>query len=262
MTSHNQKLDEALDALRDQVRALVREEQLRDHLTGLANGQALSELLKNEIDAGGGYWLAFVEVDYFKRINDRFSYELADGLLKRIGKRLISFTDYVANVMPIRAHGDEFYLFGQLSPKLDPDRIGAALEQLRAEIAAIALPTDRGDMSCTVSVGWMTTDDGGEEPLTERITMRMVEAAVGAAKVAGRNRVVRYSPEVKKAERRSHRDDCRACEAAFTVEIPTDFKSEDPLFCPNCGVRLTRPVVMTSSSKAAEAADIDGSAYR
>lgn len=243
MKSSKQKLDEALEALRYQVQAIVREEQLRDQLTGLANGQALSELLRDAIENGDNYWLAFVEVDYFKRINDKFTYELADGLLQRIGRHLEDFSEGVSDVLPIRAHGDEFYLLGRWDTS-DPglaSHIAHSLDQLRAQIAAISLQTDKGNMSCTVSVGWMTTGDGGDQALTERATMRMVEAAVGAAKIQGRNRVVRYSRDVEKLERRSLRDDCKACSASFTVEIPVNTPHAGPLLCPNCGAPHPRP---------------------
>jgi two-component system, cell cycle response regulator len=241
MTPHREKLDSALQELRRQVEALVREEQLRDQLTGLANGQALSELLKSALESAEGFWCALVEIDYFKRINDEFTYEVADGLLQKIAKRLSSFEDYLSGTIPIRAHGDEFYLFGQGYARDAAPRIHDALDRLREEIAGIHIPTEHGDMACTVSVGWMTTDDGGEGVLTERAVLRMVEAAAGAAKVQGRNRVVRYSPQVEKTQRHSLRDDCPHCRASFTVEVPLDTTHTGDLRCPNCGAQRPRP---------------------
>lgn len=241
MTGHSEKLDAALGELRRQVEALVREEQHRDQLTGLGNGEVLSELLKTAIEGTESFWCALVEVDYFKRINDRFTYEFADGLLQKIAKRLASFEDYVAGVVPIRAHGDEFYLFGGASASEPADNIHAGLDQIRQEIARIRVPTEQGVMACTVSIGWMTSEDAGDEVLTPRSVLRMTEAAVGAAKVQGRDRVVRYSLAVEKAQRRSVRDDCPACGASFTVELPLDTPHVDDLHCPNCGSARPRP---------------------
>lgn len=235
MTLHTKKLDAALDELRRQVEAVVREEQLRDQLTGLGNAHALSETLKNALDSDGTFWLAFVEVDYFKRINDKYGYQLADGLLQKIAKRLGTFDDYLPGTIPIRAHGDEFYLFGRITPALNDHELHEALDRVRSEIAGISVMTAQGAMRATVSVGWMTSTDGGDEVLTERAVMHRVEAAVSAAKVSGRNRVVRYSPEVEKAQRRSIRDDCSNCRASFTVEVPVDSPHTGSLYCPNCG---------------------------
>lgn len=241
MTLQREKLDAALQELRRQVEALVREEQLRDQLTGLANGQALSELLTSALESAEGFWCALVEIDYFKRINDEFTYEVADGLLQKIAKRLCAFEDYVNGTVPIRAHGDEFYLFGHGYVRESAPRIGEALDRIREELSCIHIPTERGDMACTVSIGWMTTDDGGEGVLTERAVLRMVEAAAGAAKVQGRNRVVRYSPAVEKMQRLSLRDDCPQCHASFTVEIPLHTTHTGDLRCPNCGAPRPRP---------------------
>ena len=172
MNRHREKLDAALDVLRREVEAVVREEQIRDQLTGLPNGFALSELLQSRIESNQEFWCAFVEVDYFKRINDQFSYEVADGLLQKIAKRLKAFEDYISGTIPIRAHGDEFYLFGPLTGEGIEERIHAALDRVREEISGISVPTEHGEMRCTVSVGWLTSRDGGDDVLTERLVLR------------------------------------------------------------------------------------------
>lgn len=241
MRRHRDKLDAALQELRRQVEAVVREEQLRDQLTGLVNGLALSELLQSIIESNQAFWCAFVEVDFFKRINDQFSYQVADGLLQKIAKRLEAFEDYIPGTVPVRAHGDEFYLFGQLNDDGIEEKIHAALDRVREEISGISVPTEHGEMRCTVSVGWLTSRDAGDEVLTERLVLRHLEAAVGAANIQGRDRIVRYSPEVRKAQRRSVRDDCASCNASFTVEIPTDTDQTGELYCPNCGATRPRP---------------------
>ncbi len=203
----------------------------------------MSEALKGAIESDTPFWCALVEVDHFKRINDKFTYAVADGLLQKIANRLRSFEDYVSGTLPVRAHGDEFYLFGNYASPEAESHIGRSIDQIREEIAGIRVATQSGEMKCTVSIGWMTSTDGGEEVLTERAVMGMVEAAAGAAKVQGRNQVVRYRPEVKKAQRHSLRDDCPECGASFTVEIPFDTPHQGELRCPNCGTGRPRPTV-------------------
>lgn len=245
MNPRRAKIDDALDEVRRQIEAVVREEQIRDQLTGLANGLALSEALQSAIERNHQFWCALVEVDYFKRLNDRFSYAVADGLLLKIAKRLEGFDDYMVATLPVRAHGDEFYLFGQLGDTELESRVGPSLDRLREEIAGMRVPTQTGDMNCTVSIGWMTSSDAGETVLTERATLRMVEAATASAKMAGRNRVVRYSTAVEKAQRNSLRDDCLACGASFTVDVPLDTPHQGDLRCPNCGATRPRPAQTT-----------------
>lgn len=241
MTKGAAKIDEALRELRLRIEAVVREEQLRDQLTGLGNDLALSEAMKSAIETGAEFWCALVEVDYFKRLNDKFTYAVADGLLRKIAKRLEAFEDYVAGTVPVRAHGDEFYLFGKLAGADAPDQIRQAIERVREEIAGVRVGTVLGDMSCTVSIGWMTSADGGEEVLTERAVRQMVESATAAAKVRGRNCSVRYQADMVKLQRQSVRDDCAGCGASFTVEIPRDTTHSGELKCPNCGASRPRP---------------------
>lgn len=198
------KLDAALDEVRRQIEAVVREEQMRDQLTELGNRLALSERLQSVFEDGSPFWCALIEVDYFKRINDRYTYEVADTLLQKIAGRLRKFE----------------------------------------------VPTDSEDMTCTVSIGWLTSEDGGDETLTERTVLGMLEAAVGAAKTRGRNCTVRYTPAVEKQQRNSVRDDCGSCHASFTVEIPPDTAATGALFCPNCGDRRPRPEGPSSASAA------------
>jgi diguanylate cyclase (GGDEF)-like protein len=82
------QVDEALDSLRSAVEATVRAEQLRDQLTGLANDLALTQRIEAGIQKRERFWIAFVEIDFFKRVNDEFGYDLADGLLKEVGRQL------------------------------------------------------------------------------------------------------------------------------------------------------------------------------
>ncbi len=242
MTQRRPNLDDALAEVRRQIEAVVRAEQIYDQLTGLGNALALSEALKTAIEDNAKLWCALIEVDYFKRVNDKFTYAVADSLLQAIAKRLGTFDDSIPETLAFRAHGDEFYLFGRRSDATSDSRIGERLDLVRREIAEIRLSTASGPMSCTVSIGWMSIDDAGdEEVLGERAILRMVEAATSAAKIRGRNQLVRYSPEVEKSQRRSFRDDCAACQATFTVEVPVESPHVGDLHCPNCGGTRPRP---------------------
>ena len=115
MTSSAEKIDEALRALREVVAEVVRDEQLRDQLTKLGNDHALTEWIKTTMARQTPFWIAFLEVDRFKEINDVFGYTNADTLLKRIAEQLTTASSYFPQgVTAFRAHGDEFYLAGAL----------------------------------------------------------------------------------------------------------------------------------------------------
>jgi two-component system cell cycle response regulator len=243
-------IDETMARLRAQVEAAVREEQLRDQLTSLPNDDALTEAITSLLDQSlVEFWIAFVEIDRFKKVNDEFGYDAADDLLKSVAGHLGTAQTYFADgARAFRAHGDEFFLLGRLPDKEESQVIAEALDQVRASIASIRLRVARSPrpMACTVSVGWVTSEGAKALPapggLTPRHLRGLLERAVGVAKRQGRNQVVRFTADLEKLATFSHRDDCGTCQASFSVDIPATDLRTDHIRCPNCGSDLPRPI--------------------
>ena len=85
---------------------------VRDPLTGLLNRRIMESVLKREFKRAQRYRsplsLAFIDLDDFKTINDRYSHECGDALLKYVAGQLTEITrdsDVVA-----RYGGDEFVI--------------------------------------------------------------------------------------------------------------------------------------------------------
>ena len=157
---------------------------LHDPLTGLANRTALMDRLAQALVAmerqRSRVAVLFVDLDYFKDINDSFGHDAGNLVLTEIGRRLTSIarrSDTIA-----RLGGDEFVV---LCPELDertgPGSIG------RRVVRAIAAPyVDNGrDLSVTCSVGIAVTSDPAAEP--DRM-IRDADVTMFEAKRAGRNR--------------------------------------------------------------------------
>lgn len=239
--SSDEEIDEALLNLKRLVRKVVQEERLRDGLTGLANDEALIAWISNALEEGGDFWVAFVEVDRFKSVNDSFGYDAADDLLRAIGEQVHNAARHYLpdRVTPFRAHGDEFFLAGPGKA----EGVHDALELLRANIAGLRVAAqEKGIMSCTVSTGWATNEDCWEhhEAVTYRAVRDCLERAVSAAKVH-RNRVVRLDKTMVRTESCSGRADCSGCHAKFELRLPVDHGCGDALYCPQCGARVDRP---------------------
>ena len=81
-------IEAALEQLRGVIRSTVRAEQLVDQLTKLSNDDALNEWIQQQLVSAANFWLAFVEVDRFKSVNDEFGYDDADELLRQIAGQL------------------------------------------------------------------------------------------------------------------------------------------------------------------------------
>ena len=158
-----------------------------DYLTGLPNRRTLVEMGLKRFEqartsaASGGFGLAIVDIDHFKRINDEHGHEMGDVALKHVAGRLQSACRGAE--LPARQGGEEFVvLFDNLQLHDAP----AAGERLRQAVAQA--PFTAGDLvlPLTVSIGLavLRADDTHFDSL-----LRRADEALYAAKAAGRNRV-------------------------------------------------------------------------
>ncbi len=163
-----------------------------DLLTGLPNRILLREQAEEAIAESrrNGTVLAmlFVDLDGFKSINDTFGHATGDMLLKAAAARLhqnLRNADLFA-----RFNGDEFVVV--LRDLADPADAGHVARKL---IASLASPLHRGDTTLKVgaSVGIALADDSHRDFDT---LLRAADAAMHAAKEAGRNTYQYYSQDV------------------------------------------------------------------
>ncbi len=252
-------VEDALGQLRLAIREVVRAEQLKDRLTGLPNDEAITEWLQERVDDGSQFWMAFVEVDRFKSVNDEYGYQQADVLLQEIAEKLQSDAGgfFPSRVIAARAHGDEFFLLGDMKDEHPPtaEHIATCLEQVRGNLALLRVqhPT-RSPMQCTVSIGWLLAEDSRLAPdgLTVRSVRGHLELAVSRAKIT-RNAVERYQPNMKKEQRADGRADCGGCGAKFSVSVPhAELHALDQLSCPNCGSKVERPFALRPEPEAGD----------
>ncbi len=159
----------------------------RESLTGCFNRRAFYELFPREAERarrlGQGLSLVFLDIDHFKRINDRFGHEFGDRVLQQLGARLqgtVRETDLL-----FRWGGEEFViLLGHTAAGDAPtlaERVREAVETrpfLDGEMS--------GPVRVTVSVGTAGTADYPVDPDT---LLARADAACYKAKERGRNRV-------------------------------------------------------------------------
>jgi diguanylate cyclase (GGDEF)-like protein/PAS domain S-box-containing protein len=102
---------QAQDAL-IQSEAILREQSLRDHLTGLFNRRYMEETLDRELLRASRkrlpVGLIMIDVDHFKTYNDRFGHAAGDTVLNGIGKLLLAHVR--GDDTPCRYGGDEFII--------------------------------------------------------------------------------------------------------------------------------------------------------
>lgn len=173
-----------LTALRNAMR---REQALArtDSLTGAMNGRCFYELAEREMDRAARYGrpftLAYLDLDHFKCVNDRFGHAAGDDALRAVAQHLaanVRRTDAVA-----RLGGDEF---GILLPETDPDHAQAVLSKLREAVNAAM--REHG-WPITVSIGALTC---AAPPASTDALVKLADDLMYEVKRDGRD-AVRYA---------------------------------------------------------------------
>lgn len=162
---------------------------LTDPLTGLKNLRYFRARLEEECAIsrrdGSGMALLMIDLDHFKRVNDRYGHPEGDRLLRAVGRAIDSVVR--AGETAARVGGEEF---GLLLPGASGEDGAAAAERVRAAIDAVRVPRSQGDsISITASVGHAATSDLGY--LDPDGLYRAADAALYQAKEQGRDRAVR-----------------------------------------------------------------------
>ncbi|WP_449466830.1 bifunctional diguanylate cyclase/phosphodiesterase [Stenotrophomonas humi] len=162
-----------------------------DLLTGLPNRMLLREQVSEAVmearDRGAILAMLFIDLDGFKAINDTYGHATGDILLKSAASRLhqnLRTADLFG-----RFNGDEFIVV--LRNLVEPEDAGHVARKL---IASLAEPLYRDDVTLKVgaSVGIALLDSSRSDFDS---LLRAADAAMHAAKEAGRNTYQYYSQD-------------------------------------------------------------------
>ena len=156
-----------------------------DALTGLPNRALLQDRLAEALKRAGRkksmLAVMFLDVDYFKNINDEYGHGVGDSVLQEFSRRMVSAvraTDTVA-----RLGGDEFViLMEELSDIGDAQTICGKIHERMAEPFQIDA---EHAITVTTSIGAATCVGGAMSP--EEL-LKAADEALYRAKQAGRNR--------------------------------------------------------------------------
>ena len=168
------------------LQARLREQAIRDPLTGLFNRRYLDEVIISEMARAerGGYPVSLVmcDIDHFKAVNDTYGHLAGDEVLRAFS-RLIKQYSRSGDII-CRYGGEEFLL---VLPGMNRERAVERAEQLRVAFAAALMAHDASIIRATASFGVASFPKDGDE-IDELITA--ADKALYTAKEAGRNRVM------------------------------------------------------------------------
>ena len=173
----------------------------RDNLTGLYNDRylhiALSTSIAQSREAGRDLAVIFLDLDFFKLVNDHHGHLAGSQVLREVG-HLLRHLVREPDAILARYGGDEFVL---AIPGLDLDAAVALAEELRARCQANTFCRQPGDiqpeplhltgLTCSVGIATLRqhiADELGVEPAKSGL-LRAADGAMYAAKERGRNRV-------------------------------------------------------------------------
>jgi len=167
-----------------------RKMSVTDSLTGLHNRRHFEELMKTELEMslrhGDVNSVLVIDIDHFKKINDRYGHPGGDAVLKKIAEKLKSNlrkTDILC-----RVGGEEFVALCKRADKTAALAIG---EKMRRDIESKITRYGDENIKVTISVGIATTNELNVNQGAEEL-YRQADAAVYQSKDRGRNCITHY----------------------------------------------------------------------
>lgn len=171
---------------------MMRRTSLIDTLTGVNNRRFLEQRLGEEVDrcqrSGEPLSCLFLDIDYFKAINDTYGHQAGDFVLKQVAgtiKSLLRSNDVLA-----RYGGEEFV---SLLSNLDETTLWIIAERIRSTVEELKIMFEGRIINVTISIGASSYCASKYRLLdTADVAARLVEAADAAlyrAKHNGRNRI-------------------------------------------------------------------------
>lgn len=165
------------------LQSQLREQAVRDPLTGLFNRRYLEETLDRELAraARESYPVSIImiDIDHFKQVNDTYGHEAGDVMLKALGGVLMSHSrrgDFAC-----RYGGEEFLI---VMPNMTSGIVQERAATLRKSLKALVVPYANQILTATYSMGIASYPANGD---TRDSFLRAADQAMYAAKNAGRD---------------------------------------------------------------------------
>ncbi|HEX4037960.1 MAG TPA: GGDEF domain-containing protein [Acidobacteriaceae bacterium] len=192
LVRHAQRLQDTVNLTRaeltlagkiaDDAQAALKEQALKDGLTGLWNRRAISTMLESEVCRAlrdrFPITLVMIDLDNFKSINDTYGHLTGDDVLREVAGRLLEVMrpyDFAG-----RYGGEEFLL---ILPSCSPHNGVRRAEDFRRAVAERPVPTAAGPLAVTCSLGVAVYD----YVMPPEALIHRADEALYRAKRLGRN---------------------------------------------------------------------------
>ncbi len=161
---------------------ILRESSFRDGLTGLYNRKFLDNFLAKEISQQDSYAVAMVDIDYFKKVNDKFGHPVGDEVLVELSKIFKDIFDKDSVVF--RFGGEEFLIFIP-----GTKTYMELLKKLKDRFEKKTFFANNTSFTKTISIGVSLYKEDSEHIWQ---VVKYADTALYEAKKLGRNKIVLY----------------------------------------------------------------------
>ncbi|WP_404935185.1 putative bifunctional diguanylate cyclase/phosphodiesterase [Nitratireductor sp. L15S-10] len=175
-----------------------------DPLTGLRNRRAITSAFSELYEACAGeedeIGVVLIDVDHFKKFNDRLGHQAGDDCLIRVAQTLEETAEANGSIVG-RYGGEEFLVLSKVS---EPDELRNLAEEFCRVVENLEIHhPDRGDgvEIVTISAGASQTSPSGGSELQD--VLQEADRALYISKFTGRSRVTIYDPQIIDADHSS-----------------------------------------------------------
>ena len=177
----------------------LRRTSLFDTLTGVNNRRFFEQRMDEEIlrclRTGDSLSCLFIDIDFFKAVNDNFGHQVGDLALRHVAETLRG--QLRANDILARYGGEEFVA---ILPTASEKKGVEVAERMRQSVANASIEmAGESSLALTVSIGvstFVVAEPGVSKPLGASQLIDVADKALYQAKKSGRN-LVRSGGEVK-----------------------------------------------------------------
>jgi diguanylate cyclase (GGDEF)-like protein/PAS domain S-box-containing protein len=170
----------------EKLHAELKEQAIRDPLTGLFNRRYLEESMNRELARASreGFPIGFVmiDIDHFKQVNDTHGHKAGDLILEALANLLLG--EIRAEDLVCRYGGEEFLIILTQAGK---EITATRAEQWRTDFEALKTAYGEKVLQTTISLGVAVYPGDG---VTAEAVIHAADQAMYRAKTLGRNRVV------------------------------------------------------------------------
>ena len=177
----------------------IRDQAIKDRLTGLPNRFASTELVEDLIGRGEKFAIISIDLNDFKSINDTMGHETGNIVLRSLADRWVALADSMENninVFVSRHSGDEYSLI--ISGYSFSDDIEKVIAQFKSELEK-KMTIDDCDYFLTACYGFAVFPEDSNS--ADTLFLYADTALHEAKRIGSSNTVLRFKPDILNTEK-------------------------------------------------------------